>query len=262
MRRLPAVALVALLIGATSARAQTVPAPVPNFNPAFLPRTDVSFLWGTFATPDTRFAYDGRIVADMDVANYGAGRFNMLIDYEAVISHERRYFDLNHGNYVLEGSGSFHIGAVEIAGVFHHASRHLVDRQNSPAISWNVTSVRALRSFAFKGSTLDTAIDLGKVTQPAFVDYRWTSNVRLEFRHPVDPHAALYGIVNGGLIGVNRAKLGRDRQCGARFEGGVRVMGKAASLEIFAAYERRIDAFPTDRFRVRFTEVGFRITSR
>ena len=39
-------------------------------------------------------------------------------------------------------------------------------------------------------------------------------------------------------------------------------MGKTASLEIFAAYERRIDGFPTDRFRVRFTEVGFRITSR
>ena len=131
------------------AQQQSWPAPVSDFTPSFLPRADVAFLWGTFVNPDTRFAYDGRLTADIDAAHYREGRFNMLVDYEAVISHERRYFDLNHGNYVLEGSASFHLGEVEIAGVFHHASRHLVDRDNAHAISWNVTAVRALRSFAF-----------------------------------------------------------------------------------------------------------------
>jgi hypothetical protein len=39
------------------------------------------------------------------------------------------------------------------------------------------------------------------------------------------------------------------------------VNGRAAAVEFFAGYERRIDAYPTDRFRVRMFTFGFRIVS-
>jgi hypothetical protein len=250
-------------VGRGQAFAQTtVPATVGAFSPALLPRADWSFLWGTFINGDPRFAFDGRLVADIDLVNYGVGRSNLIVDYEAIISHERRYFDLEAGNYVLEGSSSVHAGRVEISGVFHHESRHLVDRENAGTISWNVTGVRVARRFAVGGATIDTALDLGKVTQPAFVDYTWTSNLRIAARRPLARRAEAFGVINGDLVGVDRAKYGRERQCGARFEGGVRVVGTTGGLDLFAAYERRTDGFPTGLTRVRDVELGLRIATR
>ena len=65
----------------------------------------------------------------------------------------------------------------------------------------------------------------------------------------------------GEVIGVDEETRGKNRVCGGRVEGGLRLRGEAATLEVFIGYERRIDAFPTDRYRVRWTTIGFRVTT-
>ena len=100
------------------------------------------------------------------------------------------------------------------------------------------------------------------VLQHTFVDYQWTTDVRIAVRHPISNRVGLYVSTGGGLIGVDRARLGRERQCGSVLEGGVRIAGTTAGLELYAGYERRIDAFPVDRQRSRWLAFGFRISSR
>jgi hypothetical protein len=252
-----------VLACAGRAGAQSPPPPAAPARPVvFLSRADFSFLWAKLVTTDPRFTMEGRVDLDLDLLDYGAGRVNFAAEYDAVIGGERRRFDLNQGNYVLEASLSRRTRVAELSVVFHHVSRHLTDRPNPPAISWNVVGVRAERRFAARGSIVDVRFDAGRAQQQAFVDYTWTSDLRVSIRRPVTPRVAVFATGTGGLIGVDRDKLWRPRLCGSRLEGGVRVSGQAAALEVFAGYERRIDAFPTDRFRVRAFTVGFRLVSR
>jgi hypothetical protein len=74
---------------------------------------------------------------------------------------------------------------------------------------------------------------------------------------------SLYGSAVGDAMGVAHTSLPlRNRQYGSAFEGGVHFSGAKADAELFASYERRIDAFPTERQRRRMVSVGIRILGR
>jgi hypothetical protein len=60
---------------------------------------------------------------------------------------------------------------------------------------------------------------------------------------------------------VNRALARRDRQNGGRLEGGVRIAGRSAGLELFAGYERVVDADPIDRLPRRWAFAGLRVVN-
>jgi hypothetical protein len=196
---------------------------------------------------------------DADLVDYRRGRLTFDADYEAVLGHEARPFEINHDNFVLDASASARVRASEVAVAFHHASRHLSDRSNSHIIAWNVLDLRAARQYTVGASTIDARIAAGHVLQSTFVDYTWTADLHLSVRRPVSGRVGMFASGAGRLVGVDRSKVGRDRQCGARLETGVRIKGGAAALELFAGYERRIDGFPTERVRVRMFAVGFRL---
>ena len=109
---------------------------------------------------------------------------------------------------------------------------------------------------------LEGYVELLYATQPAFVDYSWMSRAWAQYRHPVSHRLGFFAEAHGELYGVDEALRGKNRVCGGRIEGGLRIRGDEAALEIFAGYERRVDAFPVDRYRVRWTTIGFRITTR
>ena len=48
-------------------------------------------------------------------------------------------------------------------------------------------------------------------------------------------------------------------QTGARFEGGVHVPTPHAAADLYAAYERRVDGYPTSRQPSSWFEIGFRL---
>ena len=256
-------ALAVAIVLPAAARAQSDPAGVAG-PPQFLPRADVSFGWASLLTTDVRFDWQGLVSADFDIVDYGTGRLGFRGDYEAMLGRERRRYDLNQGNYFFEATASWRRGPFEAMAVIQHVSRHVVDRENPPAISWNLAGVR-LRHSSTHGTArrrIEGEIEAGRFTQPAFVDYRWASRARASLVEPVGERLAVVARATGEVIGVDRNVLDRPRVCGGRVEAGLRVDGRAAALEIFAGYERRIDAFPTDRFRVRWITVGFRITTR
>jgi hypothetical protein len=250
----------AMLLAASSAAAQS-PTPAQPV-PAFLPRAAFHFQWAALVANDVRFDWHGIVGFDIDAVDYGRGRATFSAEYEAVLGHERRLYDLNHGNYRFEATGSYRAGATEIALLTVHVSRHLSDREQPAAVSWNLIGVRVLRPLTRGRSMFDTQASFGFAGQQAFVDYDWIADARVAWRHPIDSRVDLISTGTGILIGVNEEAAGRPNLCGGRIEGGIRINGARAALELFAGYERRVDAFPADRFRVRMFTAGFRLVSR
>jgi hypothetical protein len=215
-----------------------------------------------FNVDDPRFAWDTHFGGDLDVVDYVAGRLSMLIDYEAVLGTEFRPFDPNQGNYTLEASASVRAGDTEIAGVFHHVSRHLGDRPKRFPIAWNVLGVRVMRRLAVAGTTVDATVGAGRIVQHSTVDYAWTGNLDLLIRHPVSDRIGVFARGTGEVFGIDESLSARERQMGGKAEAGVRINGRAGALELFAGYERRIDADPIEARAKDWALAGFRLLSR
>ena len=223
-----------------------------------LTRTEFKFSFAKLISSDVRFSWVGDVRFDLDIVDYGTGRVRFVGAYEAIMGHERRPYDLNQGYYVFDASSSGRIGATEISGLIRHVSRHLNDRDNPASISWNEIGGRV--EHQYRGIEAD--FELTRAMQQAFVDYVWMTRGKVTLRHPIARDLELMTTGTGAIIGVNAAIADRDRLCGGRIEGGLRLNGRAAAIEVFAGYERRIDGFPTDRFRVRWFTAGFRLVSR
>ena len=243
----------------------------------FLSRADFSFGWASLISTDPRFDWQATIGFDLDVYDYGSGRLRLRGDYEAVLGRERRPYDLNQGNYAFEISGTKRFTRAEVAILSQHFSRHVVDRDNPPSISWNTIGVRvqgvwtpdtgltATRprpaAVGERSDRVEGEVEISRAMQQAYVDYSWISRGRVSWRRPLTRLVALHSTATGEVRGVIRGIVRDERVCGGRIEGGVQIRGRAATLEVFGGYERRIDAYPTDRFRVRWFTAGARIVT-
>jgi hypothetical protein len=253
--RLPPVSWAALLVLAVA-----VPSSAQEPSP-FLSRADFSFSWANLAAADQRFDWQSTIGFDLDLYDYGAGRLRLRGHYEAVLGRERRRYDLNQGTYAFEVSGTKRLKYAEVAILSQHVSRHVVDRDNPPSISWNTLGVRAESAWARGADHLRGEIELSHAMQQAYVDYTWISRARVSWRRPLNEVVAAHATAAGEVVGVQHGVVRNQRVCGGRIEGGVQFRGRAATIEVFGGYERRIDAYPTDRFRVRWFIAGARIVT-
>jgi hypothetical protein len=100
------------------------------------------------------------------------------------------------------------------------------------------------------------------VVQHSFVDYTWIGSLELQVRHDVTPQVGVFAHATGQLYGVDMLAAGRSRQRGGMAEAGIRLIGGAGALELFAGVERRVDAYPLDRVPKRWGLAGFRLLSR
>ena len=202
------------------------------------------------------------LAAIFDLVDYGVGRVTVLADYEIVLGSEFQPFDPNQGNYRLEASSSVRAGRVEVAGVFHHVSRHLGDRPKRGGVAWNVFGAR-VQGGGHSGTTrFDLQGFAGRVIQHSFVDYTWTADLQLQARRRLNRRVDVFGRGRGEVFGVDRAVLGRDAQTGGLVEGGVRLNGEAGAIELFAGCEKRIDAYPIERVAERWFFAGFRLVGK
>ena len=262
-----AVVILVLVAGGAHANAQQPgPQPVdqPPTAPEFFPRFNFQLAANSLGGGDPRFMSDAHFGGAADLVDYVNGRASVVADYEAVLGSEFRAFDPNQGIYILELSASGWISGNEIAGVFHHVSRHISDRPKRYAIAWNVAGVRLLR-------TVDLPYDIrmavraggGKVVQRADVDYDWTADLDVTVRRPINPHVDAYVRGSGELFTVDPSVRGRtDTPRGGRVEAGVRLGGKGGTLELFAGVERRLDADPYDYFPMTWAIAGFRMATK
>ncbi len=211
---------------------------------------------------DERFNWDVDVGGDIDVIDYVRGRFNFLANFETILGEELRRFDPNQGNYTLEGSATYRLGATELAGTFQHISQHLSDRPKNFPIDWNMAGVQVWHRRAAGRLGIDLAARAYRVTQRLFVDYESELGGHARVRYALNDRLAL--LVRGAVVyrGTDPAVAGRDGVSGGLFEGGVRFEGDAVAVELFAALERRVDADPLERRARTWAMIGFRLLSK
>lgn len=250
-----------LALSLTRSAAGQSPAPAPP-GPEFLPRAQFHLSANALAPGDQHFRWDAYYGGDVDLVDYVVGRASIRGDYHPVLGSEFRPFDPNQAYYVLEVSSSYRLGATEIAGVFHHVSRHLSDRPKRFAIAWNVLGARVMRQVTRNGFTIDLRGDVGSIVQHSFADYSWTADGDVLVRRALSPRLGVFLHGSGELFTVDGSLPERGTQTGGRFEAGVRISGRAGALELFAGVERRLDADPIDRLPQHWGVAGFRLLSR
>ena len=184
-------ACAALLFFAAAPRAHaqmTTPAVVPApATPDFMSRYHFHLSAAAVAMNDPRFSWETHFGGDLDVADYVFGRSSILVDYEPSSATS---FARSIRTRATTRSKCLRLsarGETEIAGVFHHVSRHLSDRPKRFAIAWNVLGVRVLRRVSTKASRSMWSRARRKVVQNSFVDYTWTGDLDLMIRRPLSP---------------------------------------------------------------------------
>jgi len=228
----------------------------------FFPRYDFRMSAEALSYDDPRFSWDIHWAGDFDLIDFVAGRLMFLADYQTILGNEFRAFDPYQSNYTLEASGSARVGPTEVALVLNHVSRHLGDRQKRIAVADNSLGGRVLRQIAVGPTTVDLRGDLRWVIARAYVDYTWIAVADATLRRPVSEHVGAYAHGNLELYGVDTSIAGRDNQVGGRLEGGVRLSGNRGALELFAGWERMVDADPLDRITRQWLYAGFRLVGR
>jgi hypothetical protein len=261
IQRAAVVASLMFVLAAPAAAQQQMPAPA-SAEPDFFTRYDFHLTAARLSGNDERFSWDTHFGGELDMLDYVVGRASVLVDYEAVLGSEFRPFDPNQGNYNLEASASLRAGKTEFVGFFHHVSRHLSDRAKRFAIAWNTLGVRALRRASIGASTVDLSIEAGRIAQHSYVDYKWIGQGDVLARFPVNARVGLFAHLSGQIFGVDPAVADRQRQAGGLAEAGVRLNGRVGAIELFAGYEKRVDADPLDRQPQHWGLAGFRLVSR
>jgi hypothetical protein len=210
-----------------------------------------------------RYSFDTHWGGSLDFVDYVLGRTALIIDYEALIGDEFRLFDPNQAIYTLEVSSSVRVGNdAEIAGIFHHVSRHLSDRANRQAVAWNAAGVRVLKQYVRPTTTLDVDAELTRVVARAFVDYNWIGELGLSLRHPLNGRVAVFAQGAARMFTVDGSVPNRSTQTGGVAEAGIRLKGTGGVLELFAGVEKRVDAYELQRDPERWVLAGFRLLSR
>lgn len=210
---------------------------------------------------DVGFEWDANFGGDLDVVDYVDGRMTFYANYQVIMGNEFRRFDPNQGNYILGGSLSVRRGGFEIAGVFHHESRHLADRLNEVAVAWNMAGGRLSKVYEDGPLRIEGRSDIRVSVAKAFVDYNWEIDTGARSDMQISPHVAALFAADLRLVGVDGTQ-NRGDQTGFRAEAGVHFKGGAGAMEFFIAAERRIDPYPLDFGTMNFFTFGFRIVNR
>ena len=256
----------ALFVPGTSA-AQVIqpfvalPPPETPARSTFFPRFSGRLAMEALATDDDQFSWDGDFGGGIDIVDAGGWRGSAFFNLEVIFGRELQRFDPNQGNYTIELQAARRTGPGEVSGFFHHQSRHLSDRPKDFPIAWNAVGAQ------YVASTRSGAWDAGAhgraawVTSRAFVDYEMIWSGGASVGYTAHPRVRL--TVRGGLAGVRVEPelFGRNGQVGGRIEAGMELIGDGAVVEVFGAYERRIDASALDPGVRRWALVGLRVTS-
>lgn len=228
----------------------------------FLTRYDFHLSGEVLSGASPGFSWVADFGGELDMYDYGAGRLALVADYEAVLSNEVRLFEPVQGNYTLEAFTSYRTSLGEFALVLHHVSRHLVDRPQDIPVDWNTFGVRFERRLTAGGSRVLTGLTAARVFRSRYVDYSWIADADLRFDRALRPNVGLFARGAGHLFGVDPVVAGRGTQFGGCIEAGVRLGGRQGALELFAGYERRVDAEVMGRTPLGWALVGLRLVNR
>jgi hypothetical protein len=226
-----------------------------------LSRFDLHLEGAYLVADDPRFNWVFDFGAEVDAIDWGGGRATFVAGYEAIAGEEFRRFDVNQGSYLLEGVLAFRVGSVEIGPVWHHVSRHLSDRIKRFPIDWNMIALRARGRPRTGGVEVAWQADARRTVTHAFVDYEWELEGGGSAVRRLDGRWSTAAATSVRLVAVDGSGE-RGSQWGGRVEGSLRMDGGAATGELFAAVERRVDPHPAEFGTSRWVTVGLRLRAR
>jgi hypothetical protein len=215
----------------------------------------------TLSGDDSRFQWDFDIGAEVDLLRAGAGRVNLLVNYESVLGEQLQRFDPIFNNYTIDVLGGFTRKSVEWALRFHHVSRHLGDRPKNYGIAWNMLGAQV--SWRRTRGPVDTQVRgwiLGEVARYS-VDYDAELGADAIIRRSLSPRWSLVGRGTAQAFLIDDQRSARGTQVGGRLEGAMRLTGSGAAGELYVAIDRRIDADPLENLPVTWALVGLRFLS-
>jgi hypothetical protein len=258
-----AVVSACLLARPMAAVAQETPRFV-DFGPSRGFLTGFNFLIGIEALSprDGWFHWDADFAGDIDVMHWEGVRVNLFAEYEAVLGRQFQHFDPIFSNYTIDVLGGLQYGtSSEIAVLLRHVSRHLGDRPKGFVITWNQLGGQFTREWSGR-SRLQARLRALAVFNRYFVDHRGEVGGDALWRRPLSPKVAL--VASGGLRRVffEEAIFGRAAETGGRAEGGVRLEGRGAAVEFYAAIDRRVDPNPLRPGAETWGVAGFRLVNR
>ena len=226
----------------------------------WFPRFDFH-LDGEYATSgDPRFNWMFDFGGSLDVVRGDRVRALFVANYEAMAGEQFRRFDVNQGNYLLEGALLFQVAGIEAGPVWHHVSRHLSDRPKRFPVDWNMISLR-LRDDASRGPLdLSWRTDARATVTNAFVDYDWEVEADGRLGYQLTPRFAVNAGAGWRVVGVDGTRA-RGTQFEARVETGVSMRGEAATAELFIGAQRRVDPYPIEFSTASWFFAGLRVFS-
>lgn len=154
------------------------------------------------------------------------------------------------------------VGATEVAGVYHHTSRHLGDRPKVLA-SRNLLGVQvahartsSVSDWQVRARAARTTVNGSSTTPPSSMgDARYR-------RVPTPGRTApAVGRASGIVRTIDRRLSARASQRGGRLEGAVRFIGRGAGMEFNTGVEQRIEADAIEARPTRWAFLGFRVES-
>jgi len=209
------------------------------------------------------FNLDADVLLDFDIVDFGPMRINAFASSETVIGSEFRDIDPNQNNYILDLSMFFRLPRGELSTVIHHVSGHRIDRARRASIAWNMIGLAYGDSFSIGQVSIDAWLrGMGTVGGLAGVDYLGQFEGHVNMLHQINARLAVVAGASGVVVPVNFSRFGRTKRTGGRLEGGVKLLTKAGSIDIFAAWEQRIDAVTISRETSTWPQVGMRLSTQ
>jgi hypothetical protein len=225
------------------------------------PRFDVHVDGQYVTSDDPRFNWIFHFGGEIDLVRAGNATATFVAGYEAIAGEQFRRFDVNQGNYLLEGQLLFGVWGAEIGPVWHHVSRHLSDRLKRFPIDWNMIAIRAKNDHVVGGVALAWQADVRATVTNAYVDYDWEAEAGGTIGYRLSPRLVWTGAGSWRLVGVDGSR-DRGSQVAGRLESALRLEGRAVAAEVFIGVERRIDPYPIEFGTASWFLAGLRLSSR
>ncbi|MEE8128870.1 MAG: hypothetical protein V3T48_01170 [Vicinamibacterales bacterium] len=210
---------------------------------------------------ETAFDWDLDLSIDFNLFVVGFARGNVFGNFETIVGSELRAIDPNQSNFTVDLSIFFRLPRGELAVTFHHVSRHLVDRARQASVSWNMLGIAYGDRFSIGQLEVDAGVrSMGTLLRRG-VDYLGQFEAYVNIAHPITSGLSIIAGADAAIIPVRSEKFGRRTRNGGRVEAGMRFLAGAAAVDLFAAWERRIDASSVDRDTATWAQVGLRVAA-
>ncbi len=254
------------LAGITAAAQSPTPAPDANSSGPFKVKLISAYRFhlalARFAPSETQFRWDTHFGGDVTIVDWSKGYINLLADLETIVGSEFRTIDPNQADFTLDGSMGIRRKRVTVGFLFHHVSRHVIDRSKMASVDWNVAGLQADAHGERGNFRIDGYVSGSKIVKKTSVDYDWELKCGAGMERDVSRRLALRIAVDADLMKTDAAIAGRSGFADRGIELVARVQGRAGALELFLRGERRNDPSVLDFARRSWALLGFRFVRR